>query len=78
MLIPLREEIRKRRIEKELTMSALSKKANLPNNALYRIEKGNFKYVFPIRAIAIANALDCDISDIFIEVKNHDNNIRKN
>ena len=45
MLIPLREEIRKRRIEKELTMSALSKKANLPNNALYRIEKGNFKYV---------------------------------
>lgn len=78
MLIPIREEIRKRRIGKGLTMSALSKKANLPNNALYRIEKGNYKYVFPIRAIAIAHALDCDISDIFMEVRNHDSNFGEN
>ena len=53
-----------------LSQRQLSSKAGLPLNAICRIEKGNNSYVYPIRAKAIAEALGCEIIDIFKEVNN--------
>lgn len=65
MIIPKREEIKKRRDAIELTQCGLSRKAGLPTNALYRIESGESGYVHPIRARAIATALGCELEEIF-------------
>lgn len=65
MLIPKIEEIKTRRLSIGLSQRQLSIKANLPDNALCRIEKNCFSSIYPIRAKAIAEALQCDIYDIF-------------
>lgn len=66
MIIPKREEIKKRREDLGLTRCGLSRKAGLPANAIYRIESGEGEYTHPIRAKAIAEALDCELEDVFI------------
>lgn len=67
MLIPKSDEIKKRRLQSNLTKSQLSLKAGLPANAICRIEGKKHAYVIPIRAKAIARALDCEVKDIFKE-----------
>ncbi len=66
MIIPKVEEIRKRRESMGLTRCGLSRKAGLSTNALFRIENGESGYVHPIRARAIAEALECQLEDVFI------------
>lgn len=66
MVIPKKEEISRRREAMGLTRCGLSRKAGLSTNALYRIESGNSGYVHPIRAKAIAEALECRLEDVFI------------
>lgn len=69
MLVPKIEEIRQRRLKAGLSMWKLSLMAGLPQNALLRIEKGKTSYTHPIRARAIAKALQCGVEDIFTETK---------
>lgn len=66
MIFPKREEIMRRREAMGLTRSTLSRRAGLPPNALARIESGESKYTFPIRAKAIAEALGCELEEIFL------------
>lgn len=66
MIIPKVEEIKRRRENMGLTRCGLSRKAGLPANALHRIEEGETGYTFPIRAKAIAEALECELEDVFI------------
>lgn len=66
MIYPKRDEIKKRREDLGLTRCALSRKAGLPHNAIYRIEEGHFRSTYPIRARAIAEALGCSLEDVFI------------
>lgn len=68
MLIAKVSEIKRRRNSLGISMCALSEKAGLPNNAIYRIENMKFNKTHPIRARAIAKALKCKVSDIFEEV----------
>ena len=65
MLIPKREEIRRRRINAGLSRYKVAALAGLPDNALFRIEEGKHGYTHPLRAKAIASALNCNLSDIF-------------
>lgn len=65
MLIAKSNEIKKRRLQKKLSKSKLSLNAGLPANAICRIESNKHSYIYPIRAKAIANALDCKVEDIF-------------
>ena len=66
MIIPKKEEIGRRREAMGLTRCGLSRKAGLSTNALFRIESGQSSYVHPIRAKAIAEALGCQLEDVFI------------
>ncbi len=66
MIIPKKEEIGRRREAMGLTRCGLSRKAGLSTNALFRIESGQSSYVHPIRAKAIAEALECQLEDVFI------------
>lgn len=68
MLYPKKEEIQNRRKVLKLSQRQLCAKAGLPNNAVSRFEDNIKRYTFPIRAKAIAEALECDIQDIFDEV----------
>lgn len=68
MLVPNKLKIVERRLELKLSQKALSQKAGLPENAVYRLENKDFRYIYPIRAKAIARALKCKVSDIFEEV----------
>ncbi len=61
---PLGKEIEKRRIEQKLSRHALSKRAGLGSYALARLEKGMHR-AHPLRAKALAEALDCDVENIF-------------
>ncbi len=65
MIIPKREEIKQRRESLGLTRCGLSRKAGLPVNAIMRIERGEGEYTHPIRAKAIAEALECQLEDVF-------------
>ena len=65
MLIPLSNEIKRRRLEMDLSKRKLSIKAGLPANAVCRLEGKKYKYVHPIRAQALAKALECNIYDVF-------------
>lgn len=67
MYAPFIEEIKKRRLEAGLNCSQLSVKAELPKNAVGRIERGESRLIHPIRAKALARALECLLSDIFEE-----------
>ena len=42
------------------------KMRGLPDNAVLRIERGESRYTHPIRAKAIAEALECQLEDVFI------------
>lgn len=78
MYIPKRDAIHELREKKALSMNQLSIMAGLSPCSIYRIERGISTFTHPIRAKAIAEALNCKLSDIFMEVKNDDSNIRKN
>lgn len=65
MIMPKCDEIRKRREKLGMSKSGLSKRAGLPANALYRIEKGESETTHPIRAKAIAEALNCELEEVF-------------
>lgn len=69
MLIPKVDEIRRRRVEAGLSRQKLSLLAGLPKNAVLRIEERQTSYTYPIRARALAEALQCGVEDIFIETK---------
>ncbi|MCR0205629.1 helix-turn-helix domain-containing protein [[Clostridium] innocuum] len=68
MLIPNINEIVKRRKKLSLSQYGLSKKAGLPHNAISRIESGRYGNTYPIRAKAIAEALGCELTEVFKEV----------
>ena len=68
MLIAKKDEIKKRREKKKLSQRQLSTIAGLPVNAICRIEKENYNYTYPVRAKAIADALGCEIQDLFKEI----------
>lgn len=67
MLVPKKEEIKRRREKKGFSQRQLSCKAGLPVNAVCRLENGNYSFTYPLRAKAIADALDCNIEDVFKE-----------
>lgn len=67
MLIPKRTEIKKQRLARKLSQRQLSILCGLPDNAICRIEKGDFNSIYPIRARAIAKALECEMSALFEE-----------
>ncbi len=69
MLVPKISEIQRRREDAGLTRQKLSLLAGLPGNAMLRIESGQTSYTHPIRARAIAEALQCGVEDIFTNVK---------
>ena len=52
-----------------MSRQKLSLMAGLPKKAILRIEAGRASYTYPIRARAISEALNCQIGDIFDEVK---------
>ena len=62
------EKLIKLREEAGLNRAQLSIKAGLPKNAISRIERGCYDSTHPIRAKAIADALECNIKDIFDEI----------
>ena len=66
MIIPKCSEIKMRREALGLNRTDLSRKAGLPDNAVLRIERGESRYTHPIRAKAIAEALECQLEDVFI------------
>lgn len=68
MLVAKKEEIKKKRISLHLSQRQLSIKAGLPDNAICRIENESFNSIYPIRAKAIAEALNCPIYEIFEEI----------
>lgn len=63
---PIRESIIRRREGKGMTQHQLSCDAGLPGNAIFRIENGCVQKTSSLRAQAIADALGCQIEDIFI------------
>ena len=66
-LIPKIDEIRRRRIEADLSKHQLSLKAGLGGVAICRIENQLTHKVHPLRAREIAKVLKCDVSEIFEE-----------
>ncbi|MBS6801554.1 MAG: helix-turn-helix transcriptional regulator [Clostridiales bacterium] len=69
MYIAKRAEIERRRLANGLNKKELSLKAGLPANAIGRIERGESEQTHPLRARAIAEALYCEVEDIFTETK---------
>ncbi len=69
MYIAKQSEIKRRRVEAGLNRKDLSLRAGLPGNAVSRIEGGKGSQTHPLRARAIAQALNCKVEDIFIEAK---------
>lgn len=65
MMVAKREEIKRRRKEAGLSQKQLSERAGLPGNAICRIEKGESERTHPLRARVIAEALRCNVEDIF-------------
>lgn len=68
-LIPDANRIREKRLEANLSQHGLSLKAGLGGQAINRIERQETLSIHPLRAQAIAMALDCEISEIFREEK---------
>lgn len=66
-LIPISEKIRERRITANLSQHSLSLKAGLGGQAINRIERKETMGVHPLRAKAIADALECPLEEIFIQ-----------
>jgi len=65
LLIAKVEKIKEKRVALGLNQKALSEKAGLPVNAIFRIERNAYTYTQELRAKAIATALQCDIEEIF-------------
>lgn len=65
-VIPKVKEIKNRREKKEYSQHQLSLKAGLSGCAIYRIESGKTTRVHTLRAKAIAEALGCQLEDVFI------------
>ena len=63
------DELRCRRVEKNLSQHKLSRMAGLGGNAINNIETGTTLAIHPLRAKVIAEALQCEVSDIFIDEK---------
>ncbi len=63
-LVPKSSEIRERRAQHGLSRFALSKKAGLGSYAVARLEEKAIS-CHPLRAQALANALECTVEDIF-------------
>lgn len=61
-------KLKTKRMDAGLSMKALSKKANLPENAILRIEKGENAKTNHLRANEIASALGCKVEDIFTPI----------
>lgn len=66
-LIPRVSEIRAKRLAAALSQHGLSRKAELGGQAINRIERGETISIHPLRAQAIAKALNCSVTDIFDE-----------
>jgi len=62
-------ELKLRREEKELSTKMLSEMAGLPCNAVWRMENGQSPRTHPLRAKAVAEALQCKVNDIFTDEK---------
>lgn len=65
MYIPKVEKIKERRERKGLSKKRTSLNAGLPANALCKVENRCSTSIHPIRARAIAQALECEVCDIF-------------
>ncbi len=78
MLKPKSAEIKKRRMARTLSQRQLSILCGLPDNAICRIEKGDFQSIYPIRARAIAQALQCELYELFEECGNKSKEINGN
>lgn len=65
-LFPKIGEVKMRRLEIGLSQHKLSQIAGLGGNAINRIESGKTSGIHPLRAKAIAEALNCEVTDIFI------------
>lgn len=68
MLKPKGTEIKKQRLKRNLSQRQLSILCGLPDNAICRIEKGDFQSIYPIRARAIAHTLQCELYELFDEI----------
>lgn len=66
-VLPNVDEIIRRRTLTGLSQHQLSLKAGLSGCAINRIENGKTKNIHHLRAEAIAKALRCKVSDIFLE-----------
>ncbi len=69
LLIPKISEIRERRIAAGLSQHSLSLRADLGGPAINRIERGETRNVYHVRAKAIAEALYCKVEDIFTDTR---------
>lgn len=63
------EEIKRRRERLGWSQHQLSLQAGLSGCAVSRIESRKTKCIHPLRARAIAKALQCGVEDIFTETK---------
>lgn len=68
-LVPKVGEIKRRRLESDLSQHKLSMLAGLGGQAINRIERGETSCVHPLRAREIAKALHCGVEDIFTNTK---------
>ena len=66
-VLPNVDEIIRSRTLTGLSQHQLSLKAGLSGCAINRIENGKTKNIHHLRAEAIAKALRCKVSDIFLE-----------
>lgn len=62
------EEIRLRRLNKDLTVTELSKMTGISSPTLYCYER-DYRYPTVYYAKIIANALDCTIDDLMLGVR---------
>lgn len=62
-------ELQRQREQAQMTPYRLAKEAGLPVNAIYRLEDGSTKMTNHLRAREIAKALQCEVEDIFTNVK---------
>lgn len=62
-------ELQHQREVAKMTPYRLAKEAGLPVNAIYRLEDGTTKMTNHLRAREIAKALQCEIEDIFSDMK---------
>ncbi len=67
MYIVKSDQLKQLREIKEFSTSELSQLAGLPSNAVWRMEHGQSPRTHPLRAKAVAEALSCEVTDIFTD-----------